>query len=171
MASPERVAYLPRVAWPDKAGSLARSALEILVPVLVAALVAVVVATLAPSRGYRYRASSAQPGYQARGWSGLVNEEGIFVHTKKQKDPWVEIVPGKKPIHRVTVQNRRKSRDRAIPLVLEVAEGKDGFREVGRMTESFVETTFTFPAVSVRKIRLRVDDKKTYLHLRRVSID
>lgn len=158
------------VAPPEKAGSLARSALEILIPVLVAALVAFAFVSVAPSRGYRFRASSAQSGYQTRGWSGIVNEEGIFFHTKKQKNPWVEIVPGKRTVHEVRVLNRRKNRDRALPLVVEVLEGKT-YREVGRITETFVDKTISFPPVKTKKIRLRAENDGTWLHLRRVSVD
>ncbi len=145
--------------------------LEVFGPLLVAALIAWPFVELAPPRGYRYRASSAQPGYQQRGWTGITAADRLFVHTKNQKDPWVDIVPAKRTVRRVTVWNRKRNRDRAVPLVLEIPDGKGGFRELGRHEESFAETTFTFPPVTTKKLRLRVDGKKTFLHLSRVEVD
>jgi len=147
-----------------------RKLADVAVPVAVAALVATL-AMLTPSRGLRFKASSAQDGYAARGWTGIARSDGLTFHTKRQADPWVEIYPTQRTVHRVRVWNRTRSRERAVPLVLEVADSKGGFREVGRETKTFGDRTFTFPPVKTNKIRLRVDGKKTWLHLGRVEVD
>lgn len=147
------------------------SVAEVIGVILLAGLVALLFVQLAPDRGYRYRTSSSLPSHQSKGWTGITGADGLFFHTKRQEGPWVEIALDRRTIHRVTVWNRATNRDRAVPLVLEVAEGKGPFREVGRQTETFSETTFSFPATRVSKIRLRVPDRNTSLHLHRVTID
>jgi len=147
------------------------SAAEVLGVVLLAGLVAAIFVWLAPDRGYRFRTSSSLPTHQAKGWTGITAADGLFFHTKKQEGPWVEIAFDRRKIHRVKVWNRETNRERAIPLVLEVADGKGPYREVGRKTETFSETTYSFKSIRASKIRLRVPDRKTSLHLHRVTID
>lgn len=148
-----------------------RGAVEILLPLVMAALVGSLFFALAPSRGYRFRASSVQPSFQLKGWTGISGTDGLFFHTKKQMSPWVEIVPPKGPFHEIQVWNRGRNRDRAVPLIVEIPDGKGGFREIARKSEAFAETTFTFDPVRATKVRLRIPDKKTWFHLRRVRID
>lgn len=140
--------------------------------VLATAGVAVGARALAPSRGLPYRASSAQDGYQQKGWTRIfVGNEGIFLHTKREDSPSVEIDIGNRQFQRVHVVNRSKHRERSSPLVLEVSQRKGKWREIARKEETFEETTFEVPATRAAKIRLRVDKKKTFLHLRQVRVD
>jgi hypothetical protein len=127
---------------------------------------------LAPARGVPYRASSAQDGHQQKGWTRIfAGSDGIFLHTKREDGPWVEIDIGDRRFRRVHVVNRSKHRERASPLVLEVGVGRKKWREIGRKEEPFDEATFEVPATRASKIRLRVDKKRTFLHLREVRVD
>jgi hypothetical protein len=142
-----------------------------LLTVVAAVAVAYAAYQVAPDRGMRFRASSAQSGYQVRGWTGILLGDNIFFHTKREARPWIEIDVGNQRLRRVHVVNRAKHRERALPLVLEI-RGEDGkWREVGRKTEIFTQTTFEFPAVRTKRIRLKVDTDKGMLHLRQVRVD
>lgn len=160
------------VGSPDEAarwrGAL-RAVVEIAIPLLLAALAAFAFVKLTPSRGYKFRASSAYGGWPERSWT-RINADSAFFHTKKTDRPWVEIVPDTPTFSRVRVWNRATNKNRAVPLILEIPDGKGGFKELGRKTEPFTETTFSFKRVRAPKIRLRVD-KETYFHLQRVEVD
>lgn len=153
----------------------ARSPWRWLGPILTVVVTAGVAAgarALAPARGLPYRASSAQDGYQQKGWTEIfVGGEGIFMHTKREDSPSVAIDIQNRQFQRVHVVNRSKHRERASPLVLEVAERKGKWREIARQEAIFEETTFEVPPTRAAKIRLRVDRKRTFLHLRQVRID
>lgn len=152
-------------AWPR--------AVQALVPVVAAGLVAFVLGATAPDRGLRFRASSAYPGYEAEGWSGRVHGFGLFVHTKKEKNAWVELeLGGTRTVSRVEVTAWREQRSRGLPLAVEVRRGDGGWERVGLRTAPFREHAFTFPPTTTSAIRLRVDGPKaTWLHLEAVDVD
>lgn len=95
----------------------------------------------------------------------------IFFHTKHQKQPWFLLDLGSETtVGRVEVENRDDCcQERALPLVVEVSDDKQAFREVARRTTPFDTWHATFPPLHARFVRLRVDGRN-YLHLSRVSV-
>jgi hypothetical protein len=96
----------------------------------------------------------------------------IFFHTLQQDQPWVQIDLGSpKKFSRLDVVNRDDCcADRATPLVFEISNDGQQFKEVTRTTEPFDTWDVTFHPVTARYIRLRVDRSRTYMHLVRVSV-
>ena len=95
----------------------------------------------------------------------------IFFHTQEEDSPWVEYDLGSvQKVARVHVVNREDCcGERATPLVIEVSEDHQKWRELAKRTESFRETELKFPETSARWVRLRVA-KRTAMHLSGVSI-
>jgi hypothetical protein len=56
-----------------------------------------------------------------------------------------------------------------VPRVIEVSNDQKNFREVARRTEVFREWETTFPPVTARYVRARVD-RRSVLHLVRVTV-
>jgi hypothetical protein len=150
-----------------------RGVVEGLVPWVVAVLTALAFTAMAPGRGLQFRSSSAYAGYKTEGWSGTLLGGGVFFHTEKEKQPWVEItLPAPTSISRVTVHNRRDNPKRGLPLVLELKEPDGTFRVLGTHKKSYRKHTFVFEPVVASTLRLRVDAKKaSFLHLERVDVD
>lgn len=147
--------------------------MQAVVPVIAAALVAFLLGATAPDRGLRFRASSAYDGYEAEGWSGRTRGFGLFVHTRKEKNAWVELdLGGARTVSRVEVTAWRDQRRRGLPLAVEVQRQGGAWEQVGLRTAPFREHTFTFPPTTTSSIRLRVDGSKaTWLHLEAVDVD
>ena len=101
---------------------------------------------------------------------GSANTDILF-HTKEELQPWYRIDLGKQTrISSVEVQNRRDCcPDRAIPLVIEVSEDGQRWREVARRTASFFEWRTSFTPVTARYVRARVD-RRSVLHLRGLHV-
>jgi hypothetical protein len=95
----------------------------------------------------------------------------MFFHTEEEVGPWVEFDLGSATrVSEVYVKNRVDSVwDRAAPLVIEVSDDAETWREVARQPESFRSWTASFEPVAPRYVRLRVD-RRSYLHLARVEI-
>lgn len=100
-----------------------------------------------------------------------VLRSGIFFHTKEDPQPWVEfdlLMPT--AFSEVYVKNRTDSvPDRAVPLVIEVSDDAKTWRPVARRDDTFRTWTASFPSVTARYVRLRVD-RRSYLHLEAVEI-
>jgi hypothetical protein len=94
----------------------------------------------------------------------------MFFHTNDDDKPWVEFDLGSpQKIARVEVINREDCcLERAVPLVVEVSNDHNTYQEVARRVETFREWETTFPPVSARYLRVKVDRRST-LHLVRVS--
>jgi F5/8 type C domain len=95
----------------------------------------------------------------------------IFLHTREEASPWVEIDLGAPTkFSRVEVENREDCcQDRAVPLVVETRDDGTEPREVARTTEVFRDWAATFEPVTARYVRVRVD-RRSYLHLVRVGV-
>jgi hypothetical protein len=95
----------------------------------------------------------------------------IFFHTKEEPSPWIEIdLRAPTTISKVVVRNRLDCCwDRAVPLVVEVAESRLRYREVARQEDPFDEIVLEFAPTTARYVRLRVE-KTSALHLERVSV-
>jgi hypothetical protein len=95
----------------------------------------------------------------------------LFFHTKDENGPWVEIDLGQPTqFSRVRVENRRDCCfERAVPLIVEVSNTQDKFKEVSRRTSSFTSWLARFSPVEARYVRVRAPSR-TALHLYRVRV-
>lgn len=140
---------------------------------LVAVLAGVHYATLEPNLalGKPWRASSvwAECHPEKRTCGPLRTR--IFFHTKEDESPWVEFDLGvPTQISEVFVKNRSDGGpDRAVPLVVEVSNDAQSFRQVARREDTFRTWTASFEPATARYVRLRVD-RRSYFHLDKVEI-
>ena len=95
----------------------------------------------------------------------------IFFHTNNEQDPWFEIDLGAPTTFSwMTIQNRMDMGvARASPLVVEVTDDHQTWRELARQPDPFLTWQPRFPAVTSRYVRLRVL-KKTWFHLEAVEV-
>lgn len=118
-----------------------------------------------------WRASSSYEGFdpEARRVDG--NRTRVFFHTKRERDPWVELdLEEPTTIRRVDVRNRRDCcRDRAFPLAIEGSLDGKTWRELGRRTEPFGRWTLKLEPTTVRYVRAK-GLKRTFLHLESLEV-
>lgn len=102
-------------------------------------------------------------------WGGT--PPGMFFHTSDEFNPWVRYDLGEPtPVHRLLVKNRTDCcSERAVPLVVEVSSDLVNWDTVARQTSNFETWEPSFPTVSARYVRLRLDRVGT-LHLAKVRI-
>jgi F5/8 type C domain len=95
----------------------------------------------------------------------------IFFHTVDEQEPWVEIDLGAPTSFAVVdVTNRSDCcPDRAVPLVIEVSNDQQKWREVARRTDTFAEWRAKFKPQKARYVRLR-SLRRTLLHLEKVAV-
>lgn len=97
----------------------------------------------------------------------------IFFHTLDDPSPWVEIDLGEpKTFSRLTIVNRKDEglQHRAVPLVIEVSDDQQTWKQVARQDEVFDtwEPKLEAP-VKARFVRARAD-RKTWLHLEALKV-
>jgi hypothetical protein len=95
----------------------------------------------------------------------------IFFHTVEEDQPWVEFDLGS-PMSFSVVEVTNRSDccpDRAIPLVVEVSNDRNTWREVARRKETFSEWRAKFSPQKARYVRLRAL-RRTLLHLEKVAV-
>ena len=104
-------------------------------------------------------------------WAGCPPCEGIFFHTEKENNPWIEYDLGKPTaIHRIEIKNRPDCcEERAVPLIVEVSTDRANWTEVLRRDKEFTSWTATFPKRTTRYVRLRVP-RITELHFKEVVV-
>jgi F5/8 type C domain len=95
----------------------------------------------------------------------------LAFHTNEDSSPWYQIdLQQPQRVSRVWIRNRSDSSQiRAVPLVVEVSNDGVTFTSVARKDAKFSEWMATFPPVSTRYIRVRVD-RKSYLHLEAIRV-
>jgi hypothetical protein len=95
----------------------------------------------------------------------------IFFHTVEEQEPWVEIdLKAPAGFSVVEVTNRSDCcPDRAVPLVVEVSNDQQKWREVARRTDTFAEWRAKFKPQKARYVRLRAL-RRTLLHLEKVAV-
>ncbi len=100
---------------------------------------------------------------------GVVSE--IFFHTNTEDSPWIRYDLGASTqVSEVFVRNRSDfGLDRAVPLVVELSDDGESFREVARRKDVFDEWTAQFKGQRARYVRLLVP-RRTALHLEKVEI-
>lgn len=97
-------------------------------------------------------------------------ETSIFFHTQFEDGPWIRYdLKEPRKVTGLHVKNRAGHESRAVPLVVEVSDDGQTFREVIRRGEPFDVWDPTFPEQKARYVRLRVA-AQTYLHLEEVRI-
>lgn len=157
--------------------SLSRWALAL----LVATVVAVAVVPLAPrvlwrdlARGKPWRASSTFAECHREKVTCGSGKTVAFFHTNDEYQPWVEIDLGAPTrFSEVVVFNRRDGDrfvlDRAVPLILEVGDDQQTWRELAQQGKSFSVWKPRFDPTTARYVRLR-SPRTTALHLDAVEI-
>jgi hypothetical protein len=124
--------------------------------------------------------AKGQPWRASSSWGTCDPEHGmcgplhsrIFFHTQDDDSPWVEIDLGKpQTFSSLTIVNRRDEHleDRAVPLVIEVSDDQQGFKEIARRDAVFSVWEPRFPPVTARFVRARVT-RKSWLHLEAVKV-
>jgi hypothetical protein len=95
----------------------------------------------------------------------------IFFHTRDEQDPWLQYDLGAPTaFSSVRVDNRQDGEGaRAVPLVVEVGDDGQHFRQVARRDDDFSSWSASFPSVTARYVRLRVA-RKSMLHLEEVDV-
>jgi hypothetical protein len=95
----------------------------------------------------------------------------FFFHTQNETGPWLEIDLGSlRTFSEVRVKNRGDCcSERAVPLLVEVSDDRQRFREVARRGEDFQLWSAEFEPVTARYVRLR-SPVSTTLHLRQVAV-
>ena len=95
----------------------------------------------------------------------------VFFHTQEQEQPWFQWDLEKPTTFSgLTVVNRSDSAlMRAVPLIVEVSDDGEHYREIARRTETFVTWEPRFEPVTARYLRLRVN-RFSWLHLEAVKV-
>jgi hypothetical protein len=95
----------------------------------------------------------------------------FFFHTREESNPWLEIDLGQPTqFTGMRVINRRDCCfERAVPLIIEVSDTQEGFREISRRETSFNSWLATFAPTKARYVRVRAPSR-TSLHLAQVRI-
>lgn len=95
----------------------------------------------------------------------------ILFHTKLEQEPWFEYDLGAPTtFSSLTVENRHDfGQDRAVPLVAEVSDDDQIFRQIAQRDEVFDTWRPSFPPTRARYLRLRVT-RESILHLEAVRV-
>ena len=123
--------------------------------------------------------AAGKPFTLSSSWTTCHPEEGecggfpmkIAFHTNEQNNPWYMVDLGeKKEFSTVSIRNRTDvALMRAIPLIVEVSDDAQNFKQVAERTESFVEWEAKFTPQTARYVRVRVP-RVTTLHLEAVRV-
>lgn len=122
--------------------------------------------------GKPWRASSLVSGFGCRSpQQDCAESPDFFFHTNEEQSPWVEIDLGSRvSFTAVRVINRRDCCfERATPLVVEVSDDQQNYREVARRGSVFSSWLTSFAPKQARFVRVRVE-QRTHLHLAEVRV-
>jgi len=145
---------------------------------LLLASIAAVVVLVAVYAGQKPNLAAGKPWHASSTWAVCQPEirtcgaarTAVFFHTEEDLQPWIEFdLMAPTAFSEVYVKNRNSLPDRAIPLVVEVSDDAKNWRPVARREDTFRRWTASFPSVTARYVRLRVD-RRSYLHLEAVEI-
>jgi hypothetical protein len=102
---------------------------------------------------------------------GGLTKTDIFFHTNEQESPWLELDLGSRQrFSSILIENRKDCcLDRAIPLVFEVSDDRQKWREVVRRTKPFRDWEQDIAPQTARYVRLYIARRST-LHLERVGL-
>ena len=113
---------------------------------------------------------SGKPFKTSSDWA-LCPCDGVFFHTNRENNPWMEYDLGKPTaIKRLEITNRQECcEERAIPLIVETSNDRTTWTELARRDTEFSTWTAKFPKRTIRYIRFRVP-RVTELHFREVVL-
>lgn len=123
-------------------------------------------------RHARWEASSVGDGLGCQSPAQECEESPeFFVHTQDEAEPWVRFDLGtRRTFSELEVRNRADCcTERAVPLIVEVSDNEQSWREVLRRQDDFSSWKASFPKVTARFVRLRVG-RSTNLHLKAVRL-
>jgi hypothetical protein len=128
---------------------------------------------------YRPNLAAAAPWRASSTWAQCFPElrecgeaiTGVFFHTNEQENPWIEFDFGSATrFSSLAVENRRDCcRERAAPLIAEVSDDGEHYREFARIDSEFAKWNRHFAPQLGRYLRLRVPRTST-LHLESVEV-
>ncbi len=123
------------------------------------------------ARGKTWQASSSLIACEPERKDCGGNRTSIFFHTVEEENPWVQIdLAEKTRFSAVTVKNRMDCcQERAQPLIVEVGDDGQTWREVARNDSVFFTWRPEFQPVEARFVRLRVP-KRSQLHLEQFAV-
>jgi hypothetical protein len=121
--------------------------------------------------GKAWRASSSYKNYNPRTRVVDGNSTEIFFHTGEEINPWVEFdLARPEKVKSFAIQNRSDCcSERAVPLVIEVSQDRERWKEVARKNEDFSLWTGKIGPQDARFVRVRAL-RKTWLHLENVRV-
>jgi hypothetical protein len=95
----------------------------------------------------------------------------IKFHTKYENNPWFEYDLGAATrFSSMTIRDRADAdQGRAVPLIVEVSDDGQSYREIARRERDFDVWRPTFATQQARFVRLRVP-RPTYLHLEEIKV-
>jgi len=114
--------------------------------------------------------SAAYECHPKKSECGAVSTDILF-HTRQESNPWFEYDFGS-PISfsSLAVRNRTDvAPEKAIPLIAEVSDDHEHFREIARQDAPFWVWKPSFPTQRARYLRLRVP-RETMLHLEAIQV-
>jgi len=127
------------------------------------------------AKGKPWRASSQWGGVTCDPVHGMCGplRSRIFFHTlDDDAGPWVEIDLGKpETFRKMTIVNRKDEnlQDRAVPLLIEVSDDQQSWRQIARRDQVFDEWKPEFEPVTARFVRAKIA-RKSWLHLEAVKV-
>lgn len=123
------------------------------------------------ARGRPFHASSAYEGYATDGVVTVRAPGELLFHTVEETEPWVEIDLGSvRSFSRVEIRNRTDCcAERAVPLIVEVRDDAEPWREVARRDRVFTTWVAEVGRTNARFVRLRLA-KRGLLHLTGVVV-
>ena len=95
----------------------------------------------------------------------------ILFHTNEDDNPWFEIDLGTPTkFSSLTVVNRSDHMpERSVPLIVEVGDDREAWREIARQDALFTTWRAKVPETTARFVRFRVP-RRTYFHLEAVRV-
>jgi hypothetical protein len=164
-----------QVPWQLEWSKLKRLTRLVLAVVLCVAPVALLIVLssakpdLAKGKHWRTSSSFAECHPESSECGGATTD--ILFHTKEEKSPWFEYDFGAPlAFSSLTIQNRADyGPERAVPLIVEVSNDDQKFREIARRVDSFSTWKPSFATQHARYLRLRVA-RFSMLHLEAIKV-
>ncbi len=156
-----------------------REPMEKVALALLAITLAVVGYTLANRIAQPIDLAEGKPWKASSSWADCTPRAGrcgplvsrILFHTRDDENPWFRLdLLQPTTFSGMTIVNRAEEfADRAVPLVVEVGDDDQTWREIARRDEVFSTWRVSFQPVTARFIRLRVA-RKSWLHLEAIKV-
>ena len=121
--------------------------------------------------GKAWRPSSTFPGCNLAEQMCNGTRVKFFFHTEEENQPWVRFDLGRRTTfaHVELVNRSDAGSERAFPVVIEISDDGEKWREVSRREKPYATWRADFAPVQARYVRARVL-KRTWFHLERFSV-